>query len=75
MSPHPISYAAELLHDLPASRCRWPLGNPRDPAFRWCAELVTPGRSYCPEHEREAVDPELKIPHIMHLGGLRGRRR
>jgi len=35
-----------------------------------------PGGSYCPEHQREAVDPDMKLPFIRpgagSIGGRRG---
>jgi hypothetical protein len=33
-------------------RCLWPIGDPGDPAFRWCGLSVTrPGRPYCRKHQ------------------------
>ena len=30
--------------------CRWPIGDPRDPNFRFCGRLALPGQPYCAEH-------------------------
>jgi GcrA cell cycle regulator len=40
---------------LPDRGCRWPQGDPRDPAFRYCgAPLAVVGASYCADHMRAA---------------------
>lgn len=30
--------------------CRWPIGHPDKPDFRFCGEPAVPGRSYCAKH-------------------------
>lgn len=35
-------------------KCRWPLGDPRDPDFRFCGAGVTEGEPYCIKHARLA---------------------
>lgn len=30
--------------------CRWPIGEPRTPEFRFCEEEPAPDKPYCPEH-------------------------
>lgn len=37
-----------------AASCRWPLGDPRHPSFRFCAEPAVPTRVYCADHCRRA---------------------
>lgn len=40
--------------DLTASSCRWPSGNPRDPAsFRYCGKPIS-RRSFCERHVKLA---------------------
>lgn len=35
-------------------RCRWPLGDPQKPDFRYCAADRVPGLSYCLHHAKRA---------------------
>jgi GcrA cell cycle regulator len=44
------------LLDLQFDSCRWPLGDPRDQAFRFCGATATiGGGSYCAEHHKISV--------------------
>ncbi|PPR17879.1 MAG: hypothetical protein CFH37_00847 [Alphaproteobacteria bacterium MarineAlpha9_Bin7] len=36
--------------DLTERMCRWPIGHPGDPDFRFCGEAKIAGRPYCAEH-------------------------
>lgn len=36
--------------DLTDKMCRWPIGHPGDPDFRFCGEARIPTRPYCGEH-------------------------
>lgn len=47
------------LFDLTRLSCRWPLGDPRDQAFRFCG-LAASGGPYCCEHAALAYQPKLK---------------
>ena len=41
--------------------CRWPIGDPRSPAFRFCGRATVPGETYCREHSRKAYQaPKTK---------------
>lgn len=40
--------------DLTPKHCRWPLGDPRDPDFRYCGDDHVSGRPYCIKHCCEA---------------------
>ncbi|UOM32761.1 GcrA family cell cycle regulator [Acuticoccus sp. I52.16.1] len=42
------------LMDLSASTCRWPVGDPSDPAFRFCGARTTQGDTYCRAHAEQA---------------------
>lgn len=42
------------LVDLGPCQCRWPLGDPRDSKFGFCAEKTEAGEIYCAEHARVA---------------------
>ncbi len=30
--------------------CRWPIGHPGEPEFRFCGDARVPGRPYCADH-------------------------
>jgi len=45
------------LVDLESDDCRWPLGEPRSPHFRFCAAHQLPGYPYCERHCRIAFHP------------------
>ena len=36
--------------DLTEKMCRWPIGHPGDPDFRFCGKPRIPTRPYCGEH-------------------------
>lgn len=36
------------------SSCLWPIGDPREPSFRFCGQQAVPGKPYCPEHVARA---------------------
>ncbi len=40
--------------DLKDKMCRWPIGDPKDPDFRFCGDSSIPGMPYCQEHARMA---------------------
>lgn len=42
------------LLDLEPNDCRWPLGDPREADFHFCAGPKVPGFSYCQHHIRKA---------------------
>jgi hypothetical protein len=45
----------ERLMKLTQETCRWPIGDPREPGFRFCLAVPgVPGGSYCPEHQAKA---------------------
>jgi GcrA cell cycle regulator len=45
--------------------CKWGVGDPRPMGFRFCAEPVEPGRSYCPPHCRRAyIAPKPPNPKV-----------
>ena len=63
--PHTFADAYEAgrgacaVMSLSRGSCRWPLGEPRDPAFRFCAAPASAGSSYCSEHTRRATAPRV----------------
>ena len=42
------------LTDLRDGHCRWPIGEPRDPAFAFCGHSQVNGLPYCPHHQQLA---------------------
>jgi len=67
-APAPLREPAEVvpLHggvtllDLKTSSCRWPIGDPSDPAFRFCGTRIQPGETYCPCHAELAYPARTK---------------
>jgi GcrA cell cycle regulator len=43
--------------ELREAMCRWPLGDPTSPAFRFCGARSITGLPYCPHHARIAYQP------------------
>jgi GcrA cell cycle regulator len=37
--------------------CKWPIGNPGEPNFRFCGRRAGEGFPYCPDHARKAYQP------------------
>ncbi len=52
--------------------CRWPIGNPRTPEFRFCGQPKISGLSYCPAHLAVAYVPltPAVIKWVLTDGGL-----
>lgn len=38
--------------------CKWPIGDPRDSAFGFCALPAAPDHHYCEHHRRRSVEPK-----------------
>jgi GcrA cell cycle regulator len=43
--------------ELREAMCRWPLGDPSQPDFRYCGARSDVGASYCAHHSRMAYQP------------------
>ena len=52
----PISERVTIM-ELRESMCRWPLGDPSTPEFRFCGTRSGPGETYCGPHARIAYQP------------------
>ena len=48
------TYGAAALETLPNDACRWPLGDPADPGFRFCGARTAGRGPYCRTHLRQA---------------------
>ena len=52
----PMSERVTIM-ELKEAMCRWPLGDPATPEFRYCGGKSTVGESYCTYHSRVAYQP------------------
>ncbi len=52
----PISERVTIM-ELREAMCRWPLGDPSTPDFRYCGSRSDVGASYCSHHARMAYQP------------------
>ena len=52
----PISERVTIM-ELKEAMCRWPLGDPSTPEFRFCGTKAGPGSTYCGPHARIAYQP------------------
>jgi GcrA cell cycle regulator len=43
--------------ELRESMCRWPMGDPTKPEFRFCGARSATGLPYCAHHARVAYQP------------------
>ena len=63
----PLSERVTIM-DLRESMCRWPLGDPTTPEFRFCGARSVVGMPYCPHHSRIAYQPVLDRRRDRKLG-------
>ena len=52
----PVSERVTIM-DLRESMCRWPMGDPTKPEFRFCGARSITGLPYCTHHARIAYQP------------------
>lgn len=52
LSARPVTF-----DELQRHHCRWPLGDPGTPDFRFCGDRRAAGQPYCDEHRRTAWRP------------------
>jgi GcrA cell cycle regulator len=45
---------------LESGMCRWPIGEPEDKDFHFCADKCEAGSPYCPTHMAKAQAPTRK---------------
>lgn len=48
------------LPELDARTCRWPIGDPQSPDFRFCGAPTEPGQVYCVNCARKAYEPRFE---------------
>lgn len=60
--PHPGENRSDVpgvrLVDLTATSCRWPIGDPKDAAFRFCGKDAD-RQPYCTQHAKVAYQPKV----------------
>ena len=66
-SAHVVLHPKAIIDDAPAGgatildlterMCRWPIGDPKDPGFRFCGRTRDTGLPYCTEHAAKAYQP------------------
>lgn len=56
-APPPDTSCAVSLLELTSTTCRWPLGDPRDPEFKFCGALCSAEETYCGYHAGIAYVP------------------
>lgn len=54
--PRSDDIARKSLSDLERNECRYPVGDPREIGFGFCALEIVPGKSYCAGHLARCVD-------------------
>jgi GcrA cell cycle regulator len=59
-----------MLLELREFMCRWPLGDPTTPEFRYCGTQALMGLPYCPHHAQIAYQPAAERKR---LGSVRAR--
>ena len=45
-----------ICEDLGAFNCRWPIGDPKTPEFRFCGDLTHRLRGYCDHHHTRSIN-------------------
>ncbi|GJE53725.1 MULTISPECIES: GcrA family cell cycle regulator [Methylobacterium] len=57
--------------DLRESMCRWPLGDPTSPDFRFCGGRAITGLPYCTAHAQIAYQPAAERKRDRRVAGIR----
>lgn len=75
-APEPVALAVServTIMDLRESMCRWPMGDPTSPDFRFCGGRAITGLPYCTHHAQIAYQPaaERKRDRKVVGGGIR----
>ncbi len=66
----PLSERVTIM-DLRESMCRWPMGDPTKPEFRFCGARSVTGMPYCTHHARVAYQPVADRKRDRRVAGLR----
>jgi GcrA cell cycle regulator len=66
----PVSQRVTIM-DLRESMCRWPLGDPTTPDFRFCGARSITGLPYCTHHAEIAYQPAAERKRDRRAAGFR----
>ena len=66
----PVSPRATIT-ELRESMCRWPMGDPTAPEFRFCGGRAITGLPYCTHHARVAYQPAADRRRDRRVAGTR----
>ncbi|GJE39741.1 GcrA family cell cycle regulator [Methylobacterium persicinum] len=66
----PVSQRVTIM-DLRESMCRWPLGDPTTPEFRFCGARSITGLPYCTHHAEIAYQPATERKRDRRAAGFR----
>ena len=66
-APEDIGANRKTLIELDAIDCRWPIGNPGQQDFHFCARPKVDATSYCEYHARIAFAPQMRRPGVPYL--------
>lgn len=73
-SPEPVALAVServTIMDLRESMCRWPMGDPTTPEFRFCGARSITGLPYCNHHAQIAYQPAAERKRDRRVAGFR----
>ena len=73
-SAQPVALAVServTIMDLRDSMCRWPMGDPTSPDFRFCGGRAITGLPYCTQHAQIAYQPAAERKRDRRVAGFR----
>ncbi|ACS42773.1 MULTISPECIES: GcrA family cell cycle regulator [Methylorubrum] len=73
-APEPVALAVServTIMDLRESMCRWPMGDPTSPDFRFCGGRAITGLPYCTQHAQIAYQPAAERKRDRRVAGFR----
>ncbi len=73
-APEPVALAVServTIMDLRDSMCRWPMGDPTSPEFRFCGARSITGLPYCTQHAQVAYQPAAECKRDRRVAGFR----
>ena len=73
-APQPVALAVServTIMDLRDSMCRWPMGDPTKPDFRFCGARSITGLPYCSQHAQIAYQPAAERKRDRRVAGMR----
>ena len=72
VDPVPLAVSERVtIMDLRESMCRWPMGDPTTPEFRFCGSRSITGLPYCTHHAQIAYQPAAERKRDRRVAGFR----